>query len=621
MKFKFLFFGIFFILFSLVRAQNEFITVWKPSNTGFIPSQSTANQIYFPGIGDNYTIYWEEVGYPSHNGTLSNVTTVLNVPLLIDFGTPLNPIANNATYTVKVSQGNGNFNRICFYAPNMFYRGDSHKIINIAQWGDVHWSSMERAFNYCTEMDITATDIPDLSNLSTLAGMFAGCYNMMGNSSINNWDISNVTNLSECFNFATKFNQPISNWDISNVTDISYMFGNAYLFNQPIGNWNTSHVTNMAGVFLGALVFNQPLANWDTSKVTNMSQLFSNAELFDQPVGNWDTSKVTNMANLFHGTKMFNQPIASWDISKVTSIAYMFSGAHQFNQPIENWDTSSVTDMRGVFRENKAFNLPIANWNTSLVINMLDMFASSEKFNQPIGNWDTSKVTDMAYMFYEAKAFNQPLENWNTSKVTNMLYMFTGAQMFNQPLGNWDTSKVTDMRHMFKNAPKFNQDLGTWNLAIVTQMNNMLDFSGMKCNNYNSTLYGWANSSSTPNNLILGASGLKYSTAQAIAARNILSNTKGWSIINDIYDPECDVLATSEVHKKNLKLYPNPVKNTLYFSEDLQNIEIYSMDGKLLKRNTKANHMDIPELLKGIYILKATDLSGNIISQKFIKEE
>lgn len=620
MKFKFLFFGIFFILCSFLRAQNEFITVWKPSNTGFIPSQSTANQIYFPGIGDNYTIYWEEVGYPSHNGTLSNITTVLNVPLLIDFGTPLNPIANNATYTLKVSQGNGNFNRICFYAPLVNYRGDSHKIIKVTQWGDIHWSSMERAFHYSTEMDVTATDIPDLSNLTTMSGMFAGCYNLVGNPSINNWDVSQVTNFSDCFNFATKFNQPVTNWDISNATDISSMFANAYLFDQPVGNWDTSNVTNMARTFMTALVFNQPLANWNTSKVTDMSQLFFDTQLFDQPIGNWDTSKVTNMMNLFHGTEMFNQPITNWDTSKVTSIAFMFSRAHKFNQPIGNWDTSSVTDMRGVFSENRAFNQPIENWDTSQVTDMEQMFAQSEKFNQPIGNWNTSNVTNMFAMFYISQAFNQPIGNWDTSKVTNMLYMFTGALVFNQPIGNWDTSKVTDMRHMFKNASKFNQDLGTWNLSHVTQIDNMLDFSGLKCNNYNSTLYGWANNSSTPNNLILGASGLKYSTAQAIAARNTLSNGKGWSIVNDIYDPECDVLSTSEVNKKNFRVYPNPVKNTLFFSEDLQNIEVYSIDGKLLKRSAKGNRIDIPELLKGIYILKATDLTGNLISQKFIKE-
>jgi hypothetical protein len=69
-----------------------------------------------------------------------------------------------------------------------------------------------------------------------------------------------------------------------------------------------------------------------------------------------------------------------------------------------------------------------------------------------------------------------------------------------------------------------------------------------------------------------------------------------------------------------LKIYPNPVKNTLFFSSELHKIEIYSIDGKLLKRNPIGNHIDIPELSKGVYILKATDHLGKLLSEKIIKD-
>lgn len=605
----------------IIKAQNEFITVWKPSNTGPLPTSSTSTQILFPGVGTGYKIYWEEVGYPTHNGILDNVTTLLNNPLLIDFGSPLNPVPADATYTLKVSNGNGNFHRICFYSPSAPLRGDIYKITDVSQWGNINWSSMENAFFYCEEMDATATDVPFLDNVTNMAGIFAGCYKLVGNSSFGSWDVSHVTNMSQSFYFAKKFNQPISTWDISNVTDISYMFVYTELFNQPIGDWNTSNVTNMAGILMASLQFNQPLASWDTSKVTNMSQIFHDALAFDQPIGNWNTSRVTNMSYMFAGTEMFNQPIASWNTSNVTNLQYMFANSFKFNQPIGNWDTSKVTDMTGVFSKTKAFNQPIANWDTSKVTNMMDMFALAEKFNQPIGNWNTSLVTNMSYMFTQALLFNQPIGNWSTSNVSNMLYMFTDNPIFNQPIGNWDTSAVADMRHAFKNAAAFNQDLSNWSLYSVTQLNSMLDFSGLSCANYNSTLQGWAGSPSTPNNLTLGSSGLVYSTPQALAARNTLTSFKGWTITNDAYNTECNVLATSEVNKKtDLTIYPNPAKNTLFFSKELRDIEIYSADGKLLKRNFKGNSIDIPELLKGIYILKANDNSGNSISKKFIKD-
>ena len=37
----------------------------------------------------------------------------------------------------------------------------------------------------------------------------------------------------------------VGDWDVSNVTDMSNMFGQAESFNQPISKWNTSKVTNM----------------------------------------------------------------------------------------------------------------------------------------------------------------------------------------------------------------------------------------------------------------------------------------------------------------------------------------------------------------------------------------
>lgn len=620
MKLKYLLLSIFLMFCCSVKAQNEFITLWKPSNTGFNPTSSTSNQILFPGVGTDYKIYWEEVGYPAHNGTLNNVTTLVGTPLLIDFGTPLNPVANNATYTLKVSQENGNFHRICFYMPNTAVRGDIYKIIDVVQWGNIDWSSMENAFFYCEEMDVTATDIPFLSHLTNMSGIFAGCYKLVGNPSFNDWDLSTVTNLSQAFYFAKIFNQPISNWNISNVTDLSLMFVYAQQFNQPIGSWDTSNVTNMAWTFLGSLVFNQPLSSWDTSKVKSMESLFSGTGKFDQPIGNWNTSNVTNMNGVFSSAQMFNQPIESWDTSKVTGMRYMFSNTARFNQPIGNWDTSKVTDMSGMFAESKLFNQPIESWDTSMVTNMSHLFSNAEKFNQPIENWNTSMVTNMSYMFYHTLLFNQPIGSWNTSNVNNMLYMFTENPIFNQPVGNWDTSAVTDMRHAFKNAVAFNQDLGTWSLYSVSQMNSMLDFSGLSCANYNSTLQGWANSPSSPNGLSLGSSGLVYSSPQALTARNSLTNFKNWIITNDTYDPECNVLATSEVYKNDFNIYPNPVKNTLFFSKELQEVQIYSVDGKLVRKTSKTNHINIPDLPKGIYILKATDPSGNVLSKKIIKD-
>ena len=73
----------------------------------------------------------------------------------------------------------------------------------------------------------------------------------------------------------------IENWDVSNVTNMSSLFANAHSFNQPLNNWNVSNVTDMKGMFDYAESFNQPLNKWNVSKVTDMRNMFRGANSFN----------------------------------------------------------------------------------------------------------------------------------------------------------------------------------------------------------------------------------------------------------------------------------------------------------------------------------------------------
>ena len=57
-----------------------------------------------------------------------------------------------------------------------------------------------------------------------------------------------------------------------------------------INNWDVSNVTDMRAMFAGARSFNQPLNKWNVSKVTRMSYMFEDAESFNQPLNKWDVS-------------------------------------------------------------------------------------------------------------------------------------------------------------------------------------------------------------------------------------------------------------------------------------------------------------------------------------------
>ena len=100
--------------------------------------------------------------------------------------------------------------------------------------------------------------------------------------SIENWDVGNVTNMSQMFNVATNFNQDISNWNVGNVTNMSHMFTGASNFNQDISNWDVGNVTNMSQMFRGASNFNQDISNWNAGNVTNANLvgMFENVSFF-----------------------------------------------------------------------------------------------------------------------------------------------------------------------------------------------------------------------------------------------------------------------------------------------------------------------------------------------------
>ncbi|WP_407405985.1 BspA family leucine-rich repeat surface protein [Chryseobacterium sp.] len=201
---------------------------------------------------------------------------------------------------------------------------------------------------------------------------------------------------------------------------------------------------------------------------------------------------------------------------------------------------TQVTSFRQMFYlcSSLVGNPSFGNWNTSSVTTTYYMFGVASQFNQPIGSWNVSNVTDMDFMFDEAHTFNQSLAEWNTSKVTTMEHMFHAATSFNSDIGNWDVSKVTNMKEMFLWTPQFNQNLGNWNLTSLVNAENMLSDSGLNCQNYDSTLYGWKNNSHTPNSINFGTAAPQvYTHPAAVAARNSLMNTKGWTITGDTHNP------------------------------------------------------------------------------------
>ena len=163
----------------------------------------------------------------------------------------------------------------------------------------------------------------------------------------------------------------IEEWNVSQITDMSYLFNTttkrtSVYFNQYIGKWDVSNVENMEGMFKNNVVFNQNISDWDVRNVKNMQGMFSNCFMFNQNISKWKVGNVQTMKQMFLNASKFNQDISSWDVSNVKNMHQMFSNASKFNQPIGCWDISNVIDMRYMFYNASSFNINHIHWNMIL---------------------------------------------------------------------------------------------------------------------------------------------------------------------------------------------------------------------------------------------------------------
>ena len=510
-------FAVLLLNIGTTKAQAPFITVWDTNN----PGTSATNEITIPtnAGGYNYDVQWASAADPtailgSLTGQTGDVTITFPAP---------------GIYEVSIT---GDF-------PAIFFNdgGDKEKILEVKQWGDIAWVSMWNAFNGAVNLQVTATDAPDLRSVTTMRRMFAGASSL--NSDLNHWDVSNVTNMGGLFFGARAFNGNISGWDVSHVFNMGQMFQSAAAFDGDLSGWDVSGVTNMSIMFAGASAFTGTgLSAWDVGAVQDMSSMFAGAIIFNADISGWDVSSVTSMASMFIEAAAFNGSISGWDVSNVTRMSFMFMQAAAFNQDLMGWDVSNVTTMERMFSGAAAFNGDLTGWDVSSVTTMLDMFGGASAFTGTgLSGWDVSQVTTMNGMFRTAAVFNSDLSGWDVSSVTDMRLMFYSATVFNADISGWDVSAVTDMGDMFHRASAFDQNLGSWDITAVTQMANMFNSSGLSSAHYDALLTGWS-TQAVQLGITLGALNLEYCAA---AERQSLIDTHGWTFTGDAPSAVCAV--------------------------------------------------------------------------------
>ena len=235
---------------------DAFIIEIKTDNAG----TTNDNQFQFTGAVGDYDVVAKQ------NGVVIETFNNLSDEATITF-------ANGAgTYTLEVTPKEANpFNRIEFKNG-----GDKKKPINLKQWGNIVWDSFSGAFYDCDNMLTTATDVPNLSQVTSMGQMFLN---------------------------ATIANPIVTNWNVSNVIDMGNLFQNADCTNIDVSNWNTSSAILMNNMFQG-INGNPDVSNWNVSSLVQASSMFRNAINANPDCKDWTPTSLVDGSNMFTGTNM-----------------------------------------------------------------------------------------------------------------------------------------------------------------------------------------------------------------------------------------------------------------------------------------------------------------------------
>lgn len=161
-----------------------------------------------------------------------------------------------------------------------------------------------------------------------------------------------------------------------------------------------------------------------------------------------------------------------------------------------------------------------------------------------------------------------------------------------------------------------------WILSIVEKNGSYYIGGAKEENNNNRFFISKLNQNGTIdpgfNYYVESSSSLNYINDMIINQNNIIANGNGYMVK---YLLANTTLSATETFKENTNIsFENPVKQNLVYQskEKVSQIEIYSIDGKIIKTLHGSNTL-VSELLKGTYIAKITFENKKVVTKKLIK--
>ena len=271
-----------------------------PFEFEFTPRGNQPPYYYYIGTNPSY-VYDYDVSV-STGETFSNETG--DVSLLFTDKNPRTVAISGVFPNYKMSQLNGNY----------------ASFIGIIAWGNQQWKSMYQTFYRASNITSFASDLPDLSIVTSMEDCFNQT-NILFANNIGDWDVSNVETIRSVFFLSNMANIDITNWNVSNVTNFRTAFGNSTVFSTSptdLTGWDVGSGSSFQGTFQNTSDFNQDISSWDMSNAVFLQAMFLNATSFNQPIGNWNTANVTSIREMLNNASAFDQDLSNWNILNIT---------------------------------------------------------------------------------------------------------------------------------------------------------------------------------------------------------------------------------------------------------------------------------------------------------------
>lgn len=273
-------------------------------------------------------------------------------------------------------------------------------------------------YNYGgTELDTELENL-DTSNMNTFKMMFYSCV-YITNLDLEqcNWNTSNVTSMEQMFYGMQNVNSiKFSNFDTSKVTSMKGSFQYCYKLSGDIdlSSLNLSNVTDVANCFDNASSRGKAtrIICPNLYKITTL-QSFANSNTLttyiDLSNAGRDGTGITSVVNMCNNsTGLLEIDLTNANFSPCKSFASMFYSAYRLEKinGMSTWKNTTATTLNSMFYDCRALtSIDLSGFTTTSVTNMGKMFQRCYALmHLDIRNFNFSKVTTYTNMFTDVPA-------------------------------------------------------------------------------------------------------------------------------------------------------------------------------------------------------------------------